>query len=143
MGLSNKLSCEAGSFSHCYNTHRFLQSEVLRFYFPALEPWVVLSVLLPSCYTQFICRQIWDHWVLRLPPCHVSSPLWLPVSAPPPSLNEYFFLNPWLSDFHTIQFSDSSGYFFVFKFVVVLHLVVRGGNVYLPMPLPWLESPKL
>ena len=38
-----KLSCEAGSFS-CYpNPHRFFQSEVLRFYFPVLEPWCGLS----------------------------------------------------------------------------------------------------
>ena len=30
VGLSNGLSCEAGSFSHCLNPHRFFQSEVLR-----------------------------------------------------------------------------------------------------------------
>ena len=29
--------------------------------------------------------------------------------------------------------------YFVFKFVVVLFLVVRGGTVCLPMPPPWLE----
>ena len=48
-------------------------------------------------------------------------------------------LTPWLSDFHTGRFSGSSGYSFVFKFVVVLLLVVGGGKVYLPMPLSWLE----
>ena len=30
MGLSNKLSCEAGSFSHCLNPHRIFQSEGFR-----------------------------------------------------------------------------------------------------------------
>ena len=40
---TKELSCEAGSFSCCLNPHRFFPSEVLRLYFPALEPWVVLS----------------------------------------------------------------------------------------------------
>ena len=34
VGLSKKLSCEAGSFSCHLNPHRFFQSEVLRLYFP-------------------------------------------------------------------------------------------------------------
>ena len=38
VGLSNELSCESGSFSHCLNPHRFFKSQVLRPYFPALEP---------------------------------------------------------------------------------------------------------
>ena len=46
-GLSNKLSCEAGNFSRCCNLHSLLPPEVLRLYFPMLEPWVVQSVLLP------------------------------------------------------------------------------------------------
>ena len=40
VGLSNELSCESGCFSHHCNPHRFFQSEVLRLYFPALEPWI-------------------------------------------------------------------------------------------------------
>ena len=47
MGLSNELSCEAGSFSLCCNTHRFFHSEVVRLYFPTLEPWVAWFVPLP------------------------------------------------------------------------------------------------
>ena len=39
-GLSNELSCEAGSFSHHLIPHRFFQSEILRLYFPTQEPWV-------------------------------------------------------------------------------------------------------
>ena len=41
VGLSNELSCEAGCFSCCCNTHRFLKPEVLRLYFLLQEPWVV------------------------------------------------------------------------------------------------------
>ena len=44
-------------------------------------------------------------------------------------------LTPWLLDFHTIQFSVSSGCFFVLKFVVVLLLLVREDTVRLPTAL--------
>ena len=44
-------------------------------------------------------------------------------------------LTPLLPDFHTVQFSVSSGCFFVFKFVVVLLLVVQGGTVCLQLHL--------
>ena len=59
--------------SRCRNPLRFFQSEVLRLYFSALEPWVVWSVLLPSCSSRFICMQMWDHPVCQLPLCHKSS----------------------------------------------------------------------
>ena len=49
VGVSSELSCEAGSFSRHPKLHRFLPPEVLRLYFPAPEPWVAQSVLLPSC----------------------------------------------------------------------------------------------
>ena len=83
--------------------------------------------------------QVWDLLVLQLPPCLMSSPPQLPVSAHPISLNECFFFNslvvrpPYSSIFWQFWL------FFVFKFVVVLLLVVRGGKVYLPMPLSWPE----
>ena len=102
MGLSNNLSCEAGSFSPCCNTLRFLQPEVLRLYFPTLEPWVVWSVLLPSCFSQFIHLQMWDGPLPQLlpllfgppsGPCPLSSPPWLLISTPPTSLDECFFFN--------------------------------------------------
>ena len=127
MGPSNRVSCETGSFSSCHNPHRFLHSEVLRLQFHEPEPWVVQSVLLPSCSSQFILTQMWDppvhnppaHMVHQLQPCRESSlpgclslsllPVWMNVSS----------LTPWLSDFHTVRFSVSSGCFFVFKFGVV------------------------
>ena len=91
MDLSNELSFEAGSSSSCYNPHRFFQLEVLRLYFPTLEAWVVQSVSLPSCSSQFICTKMWDCPVLQLPPCHESSLFRLPVSPPPTGLGECFF----------------------------------------------------
>ena len=35
----------------------------LRLYFPALEPWVAWSALLPA-FVRFICEQMWGCWVL-------------------------------------------------------------------------------
>ena len=98
MGLSNKLSCDAGSFCHC-NPHRSLQPEVLRLSFPALEPWVLWSVSLPSCspgLSACKCGTANCHLacpILQLPPCHGSSPPQLPYSPPPTSLEECFFFN--------------------------------------------------
>ena len=126
----------------------------LRFYFTALELWVAQSVSVPSCSFWFICTQVWDRPVHNpLPPGSASRHLarpdppsadlpqvlstLLPVSALPTGLDEC--LSPWLSDFHTAQFSVSSGCFFFFlKFVVLL--VVRGGTVCLPTPPSWLEG---
>ena len=91
MDRSSELSCEAGSFSRWYNTHRFLQPQVLRLSFPLLEPWVVWSVLLPSCSSRFVLMHMWDCPVLQALPC--GGPLqpgsWL--SATPTSLDECFF----------------------------------------------------
>ena len=110
MGLLNELSCEAGSFScHC-NPHRFLQSEVLRLYFPTLEPLVVWSVLFPSFSSQFTSMQMWDcpppiplPWSsschLAASPFHTSCPfppllpVWMNVSS----------LTPWY--WTSIQFN--------------------------------------
>ena len=61
--------------------------------------------------------------------CLAASPLcWLPISAPPTGLGECFLISlvvglPYSSIF--CQF----WLFFVFKFVVALFLVVRGGTV--------------
>ena len=144
MGLSNKLSCEAGSFSCCLNTHRFFQSEALRLYFPTLEPRVVWSVLLPSCSSWFIHTQMWDHPVRQPPPCLTSPPAVmllpsrLPFSNPPTSLHECFFFN---SLFLRLPYSSIFWQFWLFfylKFVILL-LITQGGKMYLPTPPTWLE----
>ena len=136
---SNELSCEARSFSHHLNPHKVLQSEVLRPYFPSLEPWVARSVSLPSCSSWFIHMQMWDHLVLQLLPCCSSSPPWLLISTNSlPVRMNVSSLTPWLSDFHTVRFCQFWLFVFFFKFVVVLLLVVWGDKVYLPMPPSWL-----
>ena len=109
------------SFSHNRNPHRFVLLQVLRLCFSMLEPWVVQYISLPSCSSQFIHMQIWDHKVCWPLPClfwssscclaahplcpHCLSPPLLPVWINVSSLT------PWLLDFHTIWFSGSSGYF--------------------------------
>ena len=123
MGLSNKLSCEAGSFSCHLNlaTSRFFQLEVLSPYFPALEPWVAWSVSLPICSSRFIHTQMWDFPLCQPPPippgpalsCVLSTRL--PISAPPTSLYECFFFNSLVVGLpHSSIFCQFWGYF-VFK----------------------------
>ena len=76
VGLSNELSCEAGSFCCCHlNPHRYFQLEALRLYFPMLEPWVVWSVSLPSCSSRFMRMQMWDCPVCQLPPRLTGPPV--------------------------------------------------------------------
>ena len=99
---------------------------VLRLYFPTLEPWVVWSVSLPSRSFQFICTGMWDclvcnpppHWVRQLPPRPPrsssrlpTSPLCLAACLHPSYGMNISSLIPWLLDFHTAQFSVSSGCF--------------------------------
>ena len=61
-----------------------------------LDPWVVQSVSLPSCSSQFICTQMWDHLVYLPQPGRASSLPWLPISAPPPGPDEGFFFNSFI-----------------------------------------------
>ena len=110
MEPSNGLSCEIGSFSQCCNPHRFLQLEVLRPSFPALEPWVAPSVSLPVVTPHLLAHKCGISWPascqLVMHPCCPSFPsppllpVWMNVS-----------LLPWLLDFHTVQFSVSSDCF--------------------------------
>ena len=134
MGVSNGLSCEAGSFSHCLSSHRCFQSEVLRLYFPTLNPWALLSVSLPRCFSQFYL--LVNVGLPTLPaaalPALVFQPLlwcesslpWLPISMPPTSLDECFLFNSLIVG---LPYSSIFWPFWlhcVFKFVVVLLLVV-------------------
>ena len=71
---------------------------------------------------------MWDHPVCKPLPCLVLQPPPFlescPPSCPSPSLILVWMnvssLTPWLSDFHIVWFSISSGCFFVSKFAVVL-----------------------
>ena len=122
MGLSNELSCEAGSFSHCRNLHRCFQSEVLRLYFPTLEPWIVWSALLPPGSSQFISTHsnmgppgppptILPTPVLQPWSCCEYSPSSCSSPSLPPVWMNVYSLTPWLSDFYIVRFSVSSGCF--------------------------------
>ena len=86
-----------------------------------------------------IHTQMWDcpflhplpHLVHQLLPCCESSPPQLPISAPPTCLDEYFFFHSLVVRFPYRSIFCQFWLFFVFKFVVVLLLVVRGGKGYL------------
>ena len=71
----------------------FFSQKFLRLYFPGLEPWVTQSVSLPNCSSSFIHTQKWDYQICQPLPCSESSPLRLPVCAPPTGLDECFFFN--------------------------------------------------
>ena len=154
MGLSNKLSCEAGSFSwHC-NPHQclfphagamgcgvLLASQLFLLVYlhanmgPPAPPFTALlgppaaslpaplHNLPPHCFHQPLpCRES------SLPSCPSLTLLlvWMNVSSLTTCLSDFLpysliFCQFWL--------------FLVFKFVVVLLLVVRGGTVCLPTPL--------
>ena len=82
MGLSDELSYEAGSFSHCCNPHRFFQSEVLRLFSPCAVTLGCAVCLLtpPSGFSQqyffvSVCLLCSKGWSLRCSPgvgnlCH-------------------------------------------------------------------------
>ena len=164
MGLSNELSCETGSFSRHHNPHRFFQSEVLSLYFPALDPWVAQSVLLPSCSSWFIHMQMWDQPALRLAcqlPPHLPSssshcPAWSLLHPSCPSLPLLLVwmnvssLTLWLLDFHTVQFSGISGcflflnlllsYFWLCEEAQYVYLHLHLGRKSPPAPVIFLQS---
>ena len=121
--------------------------------FEALFPCAVTlgwGVSLPICFFHFICTWMWDHliWnpppqrVLQLLPCHKSS---LPSCQSPPFLPVWMnvsFLIPWLSDFHTVQFSVSSGWILFFNLLLSFRLCKEAQCVYLCLHLGW-KSPVL
>ena len=128
MGLSNELSCEAGSFSHHCNTHRFLWPEDLRCYFPGLEPWVVLFMFSLRCSSCYLNTNVRLPGLPQLshPPCvAVTSyyrflPPWLPDLATPTSLNECSFFKSVVVGLPYSLIFWQFWLFFVFKFVFVL-----------------------
>ena len=108
MCLSSELSCEAGSLSHCCpNCHEHSQSEVGGFISPSWSPGLLI------CFTPPPFLLVYLHWnvglqgllavllpVLLIPQSTTSlgpttllksSLPWLPISAPPTSLDECFF----------------------------------------------------
>ena len=112
MGLSNKVSCEAGSFSCCLNSQKFFSVRLFEASFPhsgtlgfavSLAPQLSLPV-----YQQAnVGPPYLPAATLSTSPLHpgLPSPPFLPVWVNVSSLT------PWLLDFHMVQFSGSSGNF--------------------------------
>ena len=120
----------------------------LRLYFPVLGLWVVWSISLSSCSSQFICIRMWDCLVCNPPPCTVhhlppcckSSPPSCPSLPLLPVWMNVSSLTLWLSDFHAVRFFWHFWLFIDFRLVVILLLLVRGGTVCLPKPPSWPEA---
>ena len=123
----------AASLASCSFTHPAPQSAT-SLGLPAATLWGLLAVAWPVPF-----HNPPPHWVRQLPPCRESSLPQLPVSAPPTNLDECYFF---ISLFVRLPYSSifcQFWLFFVFKFVVVLLLVVRGGTVCLPTTPSWPE----
>ena len=148
VGLSSELSCEAGSFSCCLNPHKFLSVRGFEALFPCdgtlgcvvcLAPQLFLPVYShanvgppgPPAATLFTlsssCR-------LATSPLHPGCPslpllpVWMNVSS----------LTPWLSDFHTVQFSGSSGYFLFLNLLLSFFWLCKVAKcIYLCLHLVW------
>ena len=73
MGLSNDLSCEAGSLSCCRpNPHRCFHSDRgLRLYFAAVEPWVTWSASLPAVPPVYLWANVGPWCATRHSACPV------------------------------------------------------------------------
>ena len=137
MGLSNDLSCEAGSFSCCCLNPQGVFNQRFEALFPQAgalglrdlfcSPFVppglsacecvtaqwAISCLAgyASCSLSTLLHNPLPHWVLQPPPCCQSSPPSCVSPPPRPVWMNVSSLTPWLSDFHTVQFSVSSGCF--------------------------------
>ena len=100
MGLSNKLSFEAGSWNP--GLHGLSCSPVVP---PGLSACKCGPIQCTSHHRA--------HLVLQPPPCHATSLPWLPMSIPLTSLDECLFLTPWVLNFYTVQCSGICGFFFL------------------------------
>ena len=128
MGLSNELSCEAGSFSRC----RLTPTGVFTQRFEALFPRAgalgcVVCFNPPPFLWVYLWANVGPQDLLAVPlPAHVcstirhsgsrrlaSSPVHPGCQSPPllPVWTNVSSLFPWLSDFHAVRFSVSSGCF--------------------------------
>ena len=143
MDLSNELFCEAGSFSCCRFNHHSC--------FEALCPCTVTLGCSGYLAPQFL--PVYLHLNVGLPSPKSTTFLGppaatllgvlsaqLPISTPPTGLDECFFFNSLVVVFPYSSIFWQFWWFFVFKFVDVHLLVVRGGTVCLPIPPSWLEE---
>ena len=125
MGLSNNLSCEAGSLSYCHpNPHGCFQSEVCGFICPHWSPGLCGLLPSPPFVPVYLCANVGSQGLLVviLPALFVPHSASLgpatatrvlstrvPISAPPTGLDVCFFFIYLVSDFLAVRFSVSSG----------------------------------
>ena len=106
--------------------------------------------LFPSCSSPFTHKQMWDphsasHWLTRSASyCLAMSPL--RPGCPSPLLLWFWMhvssLTPWLLDFHTVQFSDSSGCsLFLNLLSSFFWLCQEAKCIYLRLHLDWNSGP--
>ena len=110
------------------------------FYGLSLSPFVPPSLSAGKCGTAHSVSTCLLGLVFHLLPCQKSSLPQLPISTlMPTGLDECFFFNSLVFRLPYSSIFWQFWLFFVFKFVVVLLLVLRGGTVYPPMPPSWPE----
>ena len=127
-------------------SHRFFQSEVLRLYFPTLEPWVTV------CLAPQVFLPVYPHTSMGLPTppattsltwssscCLAECPLHPHCPSPPllPIWMDVSSLTPWLSDLHTVWFSGSSGYFLFLNLLSFFRLREEATCICLCLHLGW------
>ena len=125
MGLSNDLSCEAGSLSCCHPNPTGVFNQRFEALFPHAGALGYSVCFAPCRSSRFICALMWGRRVCQWSDClagsshtppvlvpprpRESSLPRLPVSAPPTGLNVCFFFISLVSDFLAVRFSVSSG----------------------------------
>ena len=115
MGLSNKLSCEAGKFSHCCNPHSFYSQRFWGFISPCWNPGLHGLSCPPGPTGLSTCKY-------GTTPSASHHPATSPLRPGFPSLSllsvwvNVSSLTPWLLNFHTVWFSGCSGYFLFLNF---------------------------
>ena len=142
MGLSNELSCEAGSFSHCPTTPTGVFSQRFEALFPGagtlgcavcLTPQLFLPVYLPANVESPSPKS-----AASLSPPAAALPSSL-LGCPSPSFLPVWMsvssLTPLLWDFHTVQFSVSSGCLLFLNLLSFFWLCEDALCVYLHLPL--------
>ena len=159
MGLSNELYCEAGSFSCCcLNPRGCFQSEVRGFISSCWSPGLLSLFRSLPFLPVYLCTNVAPLGLLIALPAPLHNPTTSlgPPSATLPQVLSLFpgcpsppllpvrmnvsSLSPWLSDFHAVQFSVSSGCFLFLNCCCPSFGCVRGA-VCLPMPPSWSEAP--
>ena len=153
MGLSNELSCEAGSFSCCRLNPTGVFNQRFEALFPragalgcavCFAPLPFLPVYLWANVGQrSLLAAAWSvlfhnpqpHWVCQLPPCRESSLPWLPISTPPTSLDECFFFISLVVKLPCSLIFWQLWLFFVFKLLSFFWLGEEAQCVYLRLHL--------